>query len=459
VYVTNAGTNTVSVIDPTTNGIKATIPVGVLDWDAAVDAAGDALYVTDPVDGTVVVIDISTLPDAPTGLATTPGGGQVSLSWTAPTDTGRKPVTGYAITTTAAGATSSTVTQVTSSPAVVTGLTAGTSYSFAVTAQTANGAGVPSTTVTATPAAVPPTTGTSLTINRLGGVDRDATAIKTSAAEYPDAGTARAVVLARDDEYADALAAGPLAAHVDGPLLLTPPTTLAPATLAEITRVLTPAAAATVYLIGGDQALSPRVETAIKNAGFHPVRIDGAARADTAIAVARQLGDPGVVFEVTGHDFADGLAVAPVAIRDDAAILLTDGDSQGLATAAYLATHPSDVRYAVGGPATKADPNATPLAGTDRYATAAAVATHFFSSPDAAVVATGTAFPDALSGGVLAGRLNTPLLLAAPAAPLPDALAAYLRDHGSGIATIDVSGGTSAIDDSVLIALHDALGR
>src|SRR5437879_12709161 len=51
------------------------------------------------------------------------------------------------------------------------------------------------------------------------------------------------------------------------------------------------------------------------------------------------------------------------------------------------------------------------LAGTDRYATAAAVATGSFSSASDVLVATGEAYADALAGNYVAGGKTSPVLL------------------------------------------------
>ena len=50
--------------------------------------------------------------------------------------------------------------------------------------------------------------------------------------------------------------------------------------------------------------------------------------------------------------------------------------------------------------------------GKDRYKTSVAIADHFFKTPSAVTIATGTNFPDALAGGVLAARKAVPLILA-----------------------------------------------
>ncbi|MBC7294204.1 MAG: cell wall-binding repeat-containing protein, partial [Thermoleophilia bacterium] len=67
------------------------------------------------------------------------------------------------------------------------------------------------------------------------GSDRYATAILVSQAAF--APGVEAVVLAKGDDFADALSAGPLAAAYGGPVLLTPSTSVIPAVLDEIARL------------------------------------------------------------------------------------------------------------------------------------------------------------------------------------------------------------------------------
>src|SRR5690242_17551229 len=65
-------------------------------------------------------------------------------------------------------------------------------------------------------------------VQRVAGPTRIGTAIATSQDEFATGGSARAVVLARADNFPDALAGGPLAAAKGGPLLLTPSNALDP---------------------------------------------------------------------------------------------------------------------------------------------------------------------------------------------------------------------------------------
>jgi len=84
-----------------------------------------------------------TAPSEPTNVSATPGGGRVALSWSAPSSAGSSAVTGYQIVYVADDGTEVTTTTSGTSK-TITGLTAGTNYSFAVTAVNASaGAGSP----------------------------------------------------------------------------------------------------------------------------------------------------------------------------------------------------------------------------------------------------------------------------------------------------------------------------
>jgi hypothetical protein len=297
---------------------------------------------------------------------------------------------------------------------------------------------------------------------RIFGQDAIGTSIAISAAEFPQKGSAGAVVLARTDFFSDALAGGPLAAAKNAPLLITPgaglSSTVDARVLTEIQRVLP--TGHTVYILGGPLALDPGIDTALQGLGYTPVRVQGANEFATAVAVAHALGDPSTVFEATGLDFADALSAVPAAIETRGAIVLTDGSRQAAETAAYLAANPSDVRYAIGGPlaAAGADPQANTVFGQDLYGTSAAVATTFFPAAAVFGAATGLNYPDALSGGVFMathGRLG-PVLLVQTSAPLPAGIAQYLaQDLGTrGY----VFGGPLAVGADVLAALQTAVG-
>lgn len=289
-------------------------------------------------------------------------------------------------------------------------------------------------------------------VHRIAGSTRLATAIGASQDQFPTMGSASAVVLARSDTFPDALAGGPLAAKVHGPLLLTSSASLDAPVKAEIVRVAAPGS--TIYILGGTAAISPAVATALTALGFVVKRISGADRFATAVAVADQMGDPTTVFEATGLNFPDALAGGPAAIKTGGVILLTNGSAQSTATAAYLAAHTGGTHYALGGPAAAADPAATPLVGDDRFWTSVDVGLMFFQSATTVGAATGLNFPDALAAGADLAAKGAPLLLVPNAGALPTAVVVDLLNRSfAGSNSVVLFGGVASVTDDVATQL------
>ena len=284
---------------------------------------------------------------------------------------------------------------------------------------------------------------------RLAGPDRYATAIAVAQDRFPEDGSAPAVVLARGDGFADALAGTPLAVARGAALLLTPGDRLLPAVTAEVQRVL--ADGGTVHLLGGPAALSPAVEERLVELGFGVQRIAGATRFETAVAIAEELDAPTTVLLTTGADFPDALAAGAAAAHAGGAVLLTDGDRPAAATEAYLAAHPDVRRVAVGGPATRAHPDADPVAGVTREETAVAVSEAFFSAPQLVGLASSGGYADALVGGARVAAEGGPVLLT-PTDRLSAATADHLCDLSVRFDGVLTFGGTSAVAEAVRAA-------
>jgi hypothetical protein len=167
------------------------------------------------------------------------------------------------------------------------------------------------------------------------------------------------------------------------------------------------------------------------------------------------LGDPDTTFVATASDYPDALAAGPAAASTGGAVVLSDGARLTPSTADYLrARH--GAQYAIGGLACQAAPVATCIAGEDRYATAAAVASKFAPHPGIIGVASGAAFPDAAAGGAYVADRGGALLLAPPVGPLPAAVVDYLASSGT-LVTV-VVGGATALPASVEDELSAALG-
>lgn len=303
-------------------------------------------------------------------------------------------------------------------------------------------------------------------VRRVSGSGREATA---AALARETLSSADAVVLARSDDYADALAGGPLAVAEDAALLLTGRSSLHPAALAEVRR-LTPA---TAYLLGGEGALSAQVEADLRAAGVgQVVRIAGRDRFDTARLVAQRIGGD-AAYVVKGIDadpsrgWPDAVAAGGLAALQGRPILLAQGDALPEATAAALRTRFSAT--IVGGPAAvsaeverriqELGVATDRIAGRNRYETAIAVAERAVgvgAQHDRTFVASGAAFPDALAAGPAAARAGGVLLLAAPG-KLTDAPATafWFGDRAGTFAPADIAlvGGRAALSDAVALDL------
>lgn len=279
---------------------------------------------------------------------------------------------------------------------------------------------------------------TAAPVYRIAGNDRIQTAIEASAAAWDDAGTvdgalAKAVVLSRYDEYADALGGAALAGAAVGPLLLTPPTSLNASVKAEIDRVL--GGAGVVYALGGVTAVSAETEAELKAAGYTVVRLAGVDRYETSVKVAQEVGKlapegkPQFVFATTGLNFPDGLAAGATAGGYWASVVLTRDSVLDASVKTYLdgIAAAGIEQFAVGGAAA----NVTrtwdhEFNGADRYQTAATVADGFWgidpaNGPLAIGLATGMNWPDALAGGAFMAGWGPLMLSRTDSLPTPTA--------------------------------------
>jgi len=270
---------------------------------------------------------------------------------------------------------------------------------------------------------------------------------------------ARSAVLVGDLQFADALAAGPLAALVDGPLLLNHGSTLA-----TTCDAWTLGTGDTIYLVGGTGVIPSSVESALRSRGLDVVRLAGPDRYQTAVAVAKAIDglrpanlDPRV-FLASGTDFPDALSSGAPAGHVQGAVLLTQGARMAPATAAYLATQPSATVYAIGGQAAQAAdlPADDELVGANRYETATMVADRFFPEATSAAVASGVRFPDAVSAAAYGGNVGLPVILVGPDG-IPTTVFHYARAHRDTLRGSVLLGGTEAVNRLVFDLLSSEL--
>lgn len=249
--------------------------------------------------------------------------------------------------------------------------------------------------------AAAPFDGDPATTERIAASDPATAALQVSGSRFGDAGgggrQAAHAVLATVEGFADSLAGAALTS--DGPLLLTGGGSLDAAVAAELSRVLP--AGATVYVLGGTEALAEQVVADVEALGFTTTRLAGQTRVETALAVAdeaRRL-TPSTTVLLARADgaagnptsaWADSMTGGSLAAAARLPIVVTPTDALHPAVAAWLAEVAPTSTVLLGGEAALSEavedaaPAARRLAGPERTATAAAIAADDLWPRDAA---------------------------------------------------------------------------
>jgi len=434
------------------------------------------------------------------GTASTPTVVTLKLSGTSKFTNGVTPTvtlpTGYTKTVVATAGSAGTYSFTVTSPAVpvaatmtVSGLTivAGDATDATLTISATNGATPP--TVVALPAVVV------VRIvdfsQRTGGSDRYATAAALFTTEFAKTD----VVLSSGANFPDALSANYLAGQLGTGIMLTMPNTLP----SVVRQALFTEGISTVYITGGTGAVSKAVQDQIEamHVGNVPtaalitvVRLGGTDRYDTnQIINKRTFVARNTVMLATGKNFADALAVGPIAHRLHFPLILTNGTALGASQKAQLSDfNPTNVVIAGGtGVVSQAIEDSLKtqgfkvvrLAGSDRTLTAARVAewattgvvsaTGFahvslgFNSTTAHIT-TGNNFADALAAGPVAGSKDCVIMPTNSATSLGAGIPLYFGTKTVGAATPDgisvlhALGLTGAVSNAVMTEAALAIG-
>ena len=260
-----------------------------------------------------------------------------------------------------------------------------------------------------------------------------------------------AVVVACGSNFPDALTGSYLASVVDAPILLTQESVDADV-LAYIQENLAPGGK--IYILGGTAAVSQSFEDAARGLNFQVMRLKGANRYETNLAILREAGVAGdtEILIATGKNYADSLSAAatglPMLLVEDA---LTEAQIQFLEAS-------SGNFVILGGSGAVSDDvqaqldvlgNVTRVKGSSRYGTSVAIAQRYFDDPQAAVLAYAQGFPDGLCGGPLALAMGAPLILTSDDAY--DLADTYVVNISTGV----VTGGTARISDDTVRAIFD----
>ncbi|TGE33809.1 cell wall-binding repeat-containing protein [Desulfosporosinus sp. Sb-LF] len=292
-----------------------------------------------------------------------------------------------------------------------------------------------------------------LETSRISGERQIDTAIEVSKTGWQHANT---VLLANCDHFPDALVAAPLSHQLDAPILLTPAGGVDAKVMEEIKRL----GAQQVILLGGEVALSPKVEADIQNAGLgKPERIAGYDQYETAQKVAERVGTKGQVILANGEQFPDALAISAYAGVTETPILLTNAKKMPASTQQELNSlqQKGDLdTIVVGGEAVVSSTilsglnSVQRIAGNDRYETAAAVYEFAMDALPAQTtyLVTGENFPDALAAGGLAAKQQAQIVMA-QTSTLPGSTYSVLSRPTESPMNVVIVGGLAVITDQV----------
>lgn len=190
-----------------------------------------------------------------------------------------------------------------------------------------------------------------LTVRRVSGDNRFGTAAAV-AAELPESNEVLIAEGAHVDPargWPDALSASTVGATIGAPVLLVTKDVLPDQTAGALDGL------DTATIVGGPNAVSPKVADAIATRTSSVRRIAGTDRYATSVAAAelaqRRGAGPGVTWVATGRNWPDGLTASAAAARADGVLLLVDSGSS--AGPAWIERHRDDIRvlHLAGGPA------------------------------------------------------------------------------------------------------------
>ena len=326
---------------------------------------------------------------------------------------------------------------------------------------------------------------------RYAGSDRYAMSIEVAQALVDaEGGSSEWVVLVSGESWADAAAAGPLAASLGAPVVLVPSGGLqALSARIEFAELLRSAGVRRVMIVGSGIVLPDHKQSVLYGLGMLPrdvERLHGTDPVATSIAVAERISAPAELGELdrtvviaSDRSVADAVAVGPLAAAGPFPLLFTAPDALDPRIAAYLTEYEIAHVVLVGGTAAitpavqhaieSAGVTVTRLAGRDRIDTARLAADLFdqHTADDPACYAgpfgMGLAATQQPEGALTAGAL-----LAQQCAPLrytePDRLPADLRNtlflvssHPEGARVLAFAGEAQVPDEIVRPSVPPAL--
>ncbi|ADY57282.1 cell wall binding repeat 2-containing protein [Syntrophobotulus glycolicus DSM 8271] len=300
---------------------------------------------------------------------------------------------------------------------------------------------------------------------RIAGLDRIGTVNQVALTGWPDG--AETVIIARSDDFPDALAGVTLAKKYNAPILVTSPSELEN----SVSKVLNKLRPQRIIILGGTGAISADVEKQIKKGASWTKdieRIAGKNRYETAALIAAEIPGTGEIAIATGMNFPDALTMASAAAAKDIPILLTQKDVLPDETLKMIKSSPYQKIYVAGGEGVISSAltdqlteesgisqkQIIRLGGEDRYETSVKTIQCFFPEAEELYIADGIDFCSPLAAGALAASKQAPLLIVRTEGKGENtALEAYLKNLSPNV-DLKVIGNEEIITDSLVTLLE-----
>lgn len=329
------------------------------------------------------------------------------------------------------------------------------------------------------PVAVGPSgaqSGEGRTAERLWGPDRYATSLAVASRFVQEAGgQVNAVVVVSGTSWHDAVIAAGLAGHLDAPVMLARRNGLTP----EASALLSSAGVSEIVVVGSVEAVSAEAYESLGQLGSVS-RVTAASPSAASVAVAEQIGNPGVMpgfgstVIVAGDEvFVDAMVAGGFSARGRHPVLLTSPDWLDESVAGFVRDQGVQHVVVMGGAGAVSaavetdlknlDVQVTRLGGRDRFDTARVVAEFLegkysvgaedecFDRSTAGLATARVPF-DSFSAGPLLGKLCAPLLLSG----VQRGDAATIEWLAERTQKMIVFGGTAAVSEAALTAALEA---
>lgn len=302
-----------------------------------------------------------------------------------------------------------------------------------------------------------------VTTERIAGKSRYLTAMAAAdrLLELEERESFDTIVLACGSNFPDALSGVTLACQYEAPMLLVGSSAEETGTWLTLNYVKSHLISnGRIFILGADGVVSDETERELEDSGYEVIRLAGSNRYQTNLKVIDELKvtEGSDIYIASGRGFADALSVSGYAAADEAPVFLTSDSLTAEALDKIAAIKPAHI-YLMGGTAAVSETvekqlkgyHITRLKGNNRYETAKAAAeTLADHEASGAVITTGDNFPDGLVAGVLAARMNVPILLVSDY-HVKEAYA-YLEEYG--ISHYYVMGESGAVSNEVVNGLR-----